>query len=278
MTYQLHPLCTLFPRMSGAEFDALRDDIKANGLRSPIVLHSGMILDGGNRYRACVEAGVEPTFSEFDGGNLVSFVLSANLHRRNRSAGQQAAIVASATDWAKSHQRGGTGANQHKSKPEGPPVCSTVAERAALSGANERTQRDADKLVKEHPKLAKQVTQGVKSLYRAVQETKPAKAPAEAAPAETSDELAESRQAIVELAEEVEVLHAKLAVEQMEASEDDKTAAATLIAELRAQIKTLEAELKQMRLSRDTFQAEVRELQKQITMNKRELQKARAAA
>ena len=96
MTIELHPLCTLFPRLSGAEFDALRDDIKTNGLRSPIVLHEGMILDGGNRYRACIEAGVEPTFSKFDGGNLVSFVLSVNLHRRHMTAGQQAAIVASA--------------------------------------------------------------------------------------------------------------------------------------------------------------------------------------
>lgn len=92
------------------------------------------------------------------------------------------------------------------------------------------------------------------------------------------DRLAESRQTIVELAEEVEDLRAKLAVEQMDASEEEKTAAAALIAELRANVKTLEAELKQMRLSRDTFQAEVRELQKQIAMNKRELQKARAAA
>ena len=52
MTHELHPLCTLFPRMGGAEFDALCADIKANGLREAITLHNGMILDGGNRYRA----------------------------------------------------------------------------------------------------------------------------------------------------------------------------------------------------------------------------------
>ena len=38
---EMHPLCVLFPALSGAEFDALRDDIKANGLRQPIVLHEG---------------------------------------------------------------------------------------------------------------------------------------------------------------------------------------------------------------------------------------------
>src|SRR5690349_6523758 len=98
---QLHPLCTLFPRIEGSEFDALKADIKANGLRQAIVIHEGMILDGGNRYRACLEIGVDPKTVEFDGGNLVSFVLSSNLHRRHLSPGQQAAIVASAQDWAK---------------------------------------------------------------------------------------------------------------------------------------------------------------------------------
>jgi len=43
---ELHPLCTLFPRMAGDEFAALCDDIKANGQREPIILHDGMILDG----------------------------------------------------------------------------------------------------------------------------------------------------------------------------------------------------------------------------------------
>lgn len=38
----------------------------------------------------------------------MSFVLSANLHRRHMTAGQQAAIVASAQDWAKAHPRGQT--------------------------------------------------------------------------------------------------------------------------------------------------------------------------
>jgi len=72
---ELHPLCTLFPRMQGAEFDALCADILANGLRQPIVLHDGMILDGGNRYRACLQAGVRPDFEVFAGSSPVAFVL-----------------------------------------------------------------------------------------------------------------------------------------------------------------------------------------------------------
>ena len=59
MHYELHPLCTLFPRMGGAEFDSLVADIKTNGLSQPITLHNGFILDGGNRYRACMEAAID---------------------------------------------------------------------------------------------------------------------------------------------------------------------------------------------------------------------------
>ena len=170
MSYELHPLCTLFPRLTGQEFDALREDIKENGLRQPIVLHEGMILDGGNRYRACIEAGVDPIFIEFEGGNLVSFVLSANLHRRHMSPGQQAAIVASAQDWAKTHKQGGTGANQHREQTGNVAGLQTVADRASQSGASERTQRMADKVAKADPELARKVAHGEVSLPKAAEQ------------------------------------------------------------------------------------------------------------
>lgn len=164
-TYELHPLCTLFPRMSSGEFDALRDDIRANGLRQPITLHQGMILDGGNRYRACIDAGIEPTFCEFDGANIVSFVLSANLHRRHMTAGQQAAIVASAQDWARAQTRGG----DRKSDQTVSLPFDSVASRATESGASDKTQRLADKVAREAPELAAQVGRGEISLPAAVE-------------------------------------------------------------------------------------------------------------
>jgi hypothetical protein len=176
MSYELHPLCTLFPRVTGAEFDGLVADIKAHGLRQPIVLHGGMILDGGNRYRACVEAGVEPVFQEFQGDSLVSFVLSANLHRRHLSAGQQAAIVASAQDWAKAQTVG-------KPKSGNVTGLATVAERAAKSGASDKTQRMADKVAKADPELAKKVAHGEVSLPQAVQKVEAKNKKAAPAPA-----------------------------------------------------------------------------------------------
>lgn len=168
MSYELHPLCTLFPRVVGAEFDALREDIKTNGLRQAIVLHDGMILDGGNRYRACIEAGVEPTYVNFDGGNLVAFVLSANLHRRHMSSSQQAAIVASAQNWTESQGVG----RPRKSAPEST-LLDTAEKRAAQSGASVATQRRADAVAKADPALAERVAHGEISLPKAVEQVAP---------------------------------------------------------------------------------------------------------
>lgn len=227
MTYELHPLCTLFPRLSGAEFSALRDDIKANGLRQPIVLHGGMILDGGNRYRACIEAGIEPTFAVFDGGNLVSFVLSANLHRRHMSAGQQAAIVASAQDWAKAQPQG-------RNTITGNVAGDTVADRVAQSGASDRTQRMADKVAKADPELAREVAHGNVSLPKALKQVeakepqlKPVKAKTAAEQErEQAAEDAFGGTSAVELLEEMQQEVEKLTAEIKAAEADDLKAEA----------------------------------------------------
>jgi len=184
---ELHPLCTLFPRLVGAEFDALKNDIIANGQREPIVVHEGLVLDGGNRYRACVEAGVEPVLKNFTGASAVSFVLSANLHRRHLSAGQQAAIVASAQDWTRAQ---GTGGDRKSDQAAALPLDS-VADRAAQSGASERTQRMADKVARESPDLAKQVAHGDISLPKALEQLSP-KPPKQQAVTDAPEQSAET--------------------------------------------------------------------------------------
>lgn len=271
MTYELHPLCTLFPRVTGAEFDALVQDIRANGLRQPIVLHNDMILDGGNRYRACLEAGVQPHFEHYEGESIVAFVLSANLHRRHLSAGQQAAIVASAQDWAKAQGRGG----DRKSDQSAILHFDSVEKRAAEAGASVRTQKMADKVVKASPELGKKVAQGEVTLPEAMQQLtgkRPGAKPAPA-PEPVNHELEEAAQAIAELADENEKLRDRLAVEAMDASEEEKTEASHTINELRAKIKTLEAELDAVKASRDGFQRENAELKKQVQMHQRTIKK-----
>jgi len=178
--------------MAGPEFDALVADIKANGQREPIIIHEGKILDGGNRYRACMEAGIAPETIQYGGGNIVSYVLSANLHRRHLSAGQQAAIVAICQDWQTAQTVG-------KPKSCNLAPLATSADRASVSGVSERTQKDADKVAKADPELARQVAHGEVSLPKAVAQVeakKPKKKkpnPLKPEPEPIDEELAEVR-------------------------------------------------------------------------------------
>jgi hypothetical protein len=91
---QLHPACKLFPELPEDELQQLADDIKANGLRNPVVLWGGKILDGPNRVAACERAGIKPRFVEWNGqGSPIEWVISQNLVRRHLSASQRAVIA-----------------------------------------------------------------------------------------------------------------------------------------------------------------------------------------
>lgn len=252
MNYELHPLCTLFPRLSGNEFESLCADIRNNGLRNPIVMHEGMILDGGNRYRACIEIGIEPDFVEFDGGNLVSFVLSVNLHRRHLSAGQQAAIVASAQDWGNAQPANRPG------KAGNVTGLSTVADRAAISGASDKTQRMADKVAKADPELAKQVAHGEISLPKAIKSITPQKPGSEYKTAKIDqkehpefDEDAIRAEMIDEFDPVAEIEKAHKEIDQLNAiiESDDKLAAAM------AEIKRLNALIEVIESQKRAFQS-----------------------
>jgi hypothetical protein len=95
-TLEFHPLADLFPLMEGAEFDALVADIKKNGLHYPIFLYEGKILDGRNRYRACLELGWEPATRNCDNhvGDPAGFVISRNIRRRHLTAAQKRDLIA----------------------------------------------------------------------------------------------------------------------------------------------------------------------------------------
>lgn len=241
-THELHPLCTLFPRMAGAEFDALVADIAANGLQNPIVLHDEMVLDGGNRYRACQAAGVEPRFIQFSGDSAVQFVLSANLHRRHMSTGQQAAIVASAQDWAKANAHGGERASAH-----GEHLKDSTKERAKQSGASVTTQRRADAVAKADPEMAGKVARGEVPLSEAVSEVAPQLAPRKVAPIVTqvqppaNDDLREQINDLASMLEEVRADNESM-VRVFEA--DDKVTAALAEAKrYREQLRIVESRI-----------------------------------
>jgi len=174
----LHPLCTAFPPISEEEMAQLVEDIQQNDLREPIVLLDGQVLDGRNRYHACLEAGVEARFREFgsdktDGADAAKFVMSKNAKRRHLTAGQLAVAAAKVQDWSQADQRGGDRRSQHAKTDQGEPVpFDTAAKRAASVGVSSRTQKDADLVVREAPELADQVTAGEVSLKAAAKQVR----------------------------------------------------------------------------------------------------------
>jgi hypothetical protein len=94
-----HPIANLFPLMEGAEFNALVADIKAHGLREPIVIYEGKILDGRNRYRACRRLRYKLTNNHFRRVDVlvddpVAYVTSANIHRRHLTAEGKRKVIA----------------------------------------------------------------------------------------------------------------------------------------------------------------------------------------
>src|SRR5918996_2373958 len=92
---EFHEIANIFPLMAERDYQELKADIEAHGLREAIVIYEGKIVDGRHRYRACVELGIKPRFRVWDEQNsLLQFILSMNLHRRHLSTSQRALLGA----------------------------------------------------------------------------------------------------------------------------------------------------------------------------------------
>jgi hypothetical protein len=101
---EFHLYCQIFPQGSEQVINDLANDIKTHGLVEKIITFEDKILDGRNRYLACLKAGVDPVFEEYDGDNPLQYVVSKNLHRRHLDVGQRAMIANDV--WKKAKENG----------------------------------------------------------------------------------------------------------------------------------------------------------------------------
>jgi len=151
---EFHEIANAFPLMESNEFDDLCRDIAANGLLEPIWTYQGKILDGRNRYRACVQVGVKPQYREYTGDNPLNFVISLNLKRRHLNESQRAVIAARLANMR-------LGDNQHKK--EGGQICppSISLEQAAnLLNVARRTVVSVKAVEREAPELVEKIERG----------------------------------------------------------------------------------------------------------------------
>lgn len=94
MKLTAHPISNIFPLIEGDQFEELVDDIRAHGVREPVWVFEGQILDGRNRYRAADLAGVDCPIRAYAGDDPVSFVISLNLKRRHLNESQRGMVAA----------------------------------------------------------------------------------------------------------------------------------------------------------------------------------------
>lgn len=91
----------IFPAAKAEDYNRLRDDIRDNGYDSkqPVIIYEGQVLDGWNRWTACVELKINPPTRQFDGNEseAIGLVMRTN-KRRNLNSGQWATIAVEAED------------------------------------------------------------------------------------------------------------------------------------------------------------------------------------
>jgi hypothetical protein len=157
---QIHPLCRMFGQiapMPKSELDEMREDIKQNGIKVPILVTKdrSTILDGATRWKLAYEADVEvpdDKFEIFDGTEeqIANEIMSRNLFRRHMSDDQRVAIVSKmrgpALEKDAKERQSKAGTFKGKAKLDG--KGSVAAQVAKTAGVSQRKGEQAEKVRK----------------------------------------------------------------------------------------------------------------------------------
>lgn len=180
MHKDFHELADIFPLIADSEYAELVADIREHGLLEDIILFEDKIIDGRNRYRACLDAGVQPRFKEWTGnGSPVEFVFSMNFHRRHLSSSQRAACSLDALPFleAEANKRKLANLKQYQAQREiTDAVPEFIPEReeqesrtqaAKKFGTNPRYVSDAKKIKDEAPTVFEEIKTGKTTITQA---------------------------------------------------------------------------------------------------------------
>jgi len=168
--YPIHPACDLIPEMTPDEYADLKESIGRHGVKDPVTLCDGQVLDGRNRYRATKDLRLPCPTVEYTGKkdmvSLLEFVLMRT-KRRNLTTSQRA-MLANEVRSQIEQLRGDDDGPRRKAadKGEGQSSHSSRATESAakLAGVSERSMARAKQVQEQSPKLAEKVVKGEISL------------------------------------------------------------------------------------------------------------------
>jgi protein gp37/ParB-like chromosome segregation protein Spo0J len=179
-TYKIHPVADLFPLLDDAALNALAEDIECNGQLEPIVLtpDGTTIVDGRNRWRACMKARVDPRFRElgkhYHEEAIIRFIIGKNIVRRSLDVGQRAKVVLAAAPYleAAAKERQLTGKKNLVPTSVQGRAPRVVDQLAVLANVAPSTIQQIKTVEKVSPQLADQVLAGTISLNAAYKEVR----------------------------------------------------------------------------------------------------------
>jgi len=151
MSQEFHEYANFFPMMTDAEYSGLLQSIRENGLLEPIVIYNEKILDGRNRYRACMELGIAPRFEYLDEKtDPMQYVISKNLHRRHLNESQLGIIAVRLANMPR-----------HRPDKKSALVQTSQTKAAKMVGVSTRLVASAAQIVKEaSPKVIAEIEAG----------------------------------------------------------------------------------------------------------------------
>lgn len=185
---EIHPAAALLPDPTTGEYERLKEDIRKNGLRVPVVLTADdRILDGRSRHRACQELGItmtSRTTTMTEETNPIGFVLSMNAARRHLARDQLVALyLVHNADTIEADQKAAQAAQQANLKKgnarELPvkPSGKTSAKIAKATGVSRSTVERVQKVVKKAPERLEDVATGKVSAIKVLEEIAPSEQP-----------------------------------------------------------------------------------------------------
>ena len=268
MNYKQHPLSAAFPSMQADEYQSLVDSIESIGVQNPITLFEGMVIDGWHRYQAANQVNIDCPTVELGNVDPQAFVVAQNKARRNLTASQRAIAVTTVYEW---HSVGKPSnwtpvANKPKSAQE-------LADIAGVSIGTIKHTKTAQKAGFTEAVKAGAITvkEAAKIATGTIATPKPV--PEIAPVIDVTPDYTE----LDALHDQIQDLQADLVVARLNSTDsDEQKQAAELIAELRAQIKTLEAVNNALTISRDSYMNECAQLKKQCEAQRREIAKLKS--